>query len=140
MITYQIKGVDKMKTDKNCCGPTNVVTVADLCENKKVVKEFERCVPIRQACDQTVRTIFQSLSTVNPDAIVIFTNTSDCTVTLSVRGSTTQGYSIVNGGSAVTSVTGLNQIAVSCSDGETPNPEMFCSGTLELDLTVGLRF
>ncbi|MCR8660120.1 S-Ena type endospore appendage [Paenibacillus endoradicis] len=129
-----------MANEKNCCGPTNVVTVADLCENKKVVKEFVRCVPIRQACDNTTRTVFQSLSTVNPDAIVIFTNTSDCTVTLSVRGTTTQGYTIVNGGSAVTSVTGLNQIAVTCTDGATPTPDMFCTGTLELDLTVGLRF
>ena len=129
-----------MSNVNKCCGPTNVVTVADLCENKKVVKEFERCVPIRQACDGTARTVFQSLSTVNPDAVVIFTNTSDCNVTLAVIGTTTQGFTIVNGGSAVAVVTGLNQIVVTCTDGATPPPNDFCTGTLELDLTVGLRF
>lgn len=129
-----------MKNEKNCCGPTNVVTVADLCENKKVVKEFVRCVPIRQVCNGSTETVFQSLATVNPDAVVIFTNTSDCNITLSVKGSTTQGFTLINGDSAVAVVTGLNQIAVTCWDGEAPPVNDFCTGTLELDLTVGLRF
>jgi hypothetical protein len=119
--------------DPTCCPPSNVVAVADLCENKKVLKEFIRCVPIQQPCDGTTETVFQSLAATNPDAVVIVTNTSDCTMTVAVNGTT---FTIDNNDSAVAVVSGLSTITFTCAP---PGAAKNCTGTLELDLTSSFR-